>query len=127
MASLEYVAERAGDVTQELYRRFAERYPEFAALMSHMDEYMLGRMMQDVLQLVMSRPEEIDDHYLSFEVESHRAYGVTPDMFPPLLRVVHDTAKDHLGEHWTRQMDDAWRQRLEQLHARLADAAQTTG
>lgn len=127
VASLEYVAEHAGDVAQELYRRFAARCPQSAALMSHMDDYMLGRMMQDVLLLVMTRPDEIDDHYLSFEVESHRAYGVTPEMFPPLLNVVRDTAKEHLREHWTPQMDDAWRERLDRLHARLMDAAQTTG
>src|SRR5690606_8356604 len=125
--SLEYVAEHAGDLTQELYHRFAERCPQSAALMSHMDEYMLGRMMQDVLLLVMTPPDDVDDHYLSFEMESHRAYGVTPEMFPPLLQVVRDAAKHHMRDRWTPQVDAAWHERLELLSARLMDAAQTTG
>lgn len=127
VASLEHLAEHAGDVAQELYRRFAERSPDSAALMTHMDEYMLGRMMQDVLLLVMTPPDEIDRHYLSFEVESHRAYGVTPAMFLPLLEVVRDTVKLHLRERWTAQLEAAWNERLVRLGAHLADAAQATG
>jgi hypothetical protein len=127
VASLEQLADDAGDVSQELFRRFSASCPASAALMSHMDDYMLGRMMQDVLLLVMTPPDEIDRHYLSFEVDSHRAYGVTPEMFEPLLVIVRDSVKEHLGERWTPRLEAAWAERIEQLVAHIAGVAQSPG
>ncbi len=115
MTSLELLAEQDQDITQRLYRQFAARRPQDAALMGHMDDYMLGRMMADVLTLVMTPPEDIDRNYLGFEVSSHRAYGVTPDMFPPLLEVVRDTVQECLGPGWDDATGAAWRQRLDEL------------
>lgn len=126
VASLEHLAEHAGDVSQELLRRFSERCPDSAALMSHMDDHMVGRMMQDVLLLLMASPEEIDAQYLSFEVSSHRAYGVTPDMFPPLLEVVREAVKIRLGERWTADTAAAWADRLNTVTARIEQAAEAS-
>lgn len=112
LASLELLED---DITRPVYERFARACPQWAALMDHMDGYMLGRMMSDVLTLLMTPPEEIDRHYLTFEVDSHRAYGVTPDMFPPLLEAVRETLQDTLGRRWTEAMDQAWRQRIAAL------------
>jgi hypothetical protein len=114
LASLEHMAEQGDDITRPIYERFARRCPEWAALMDHMDNYMLGRMMSDVLTLIMTPPEEIDRQYLGFEVDSHRAYGVTPEMFPPLLEAVRDTLK---------AVDEAWRSRIEALAAQIHRAA----
>jgi hemoglobin-like flavoprotein len=115
LTSLEYMAEQQDDITRPIYERFARRCPEWAALMDHMDNYMLGRMMSDVLTLLMTPPAEIDRHYLSFEVDSHRAYGVTPNMFPPLLEAVRDTLKDSLKGQWQPAMEEAWHRRIEAL------------
>lgn len=120
--SLARVAERDEDITRDLYRAFADRCPEQAALMSHMDDYMLGRMMADVLTLVMTPPTEIDRDYLAFEVSSHRAYGVTPDMFAPLLDVVRDTVRASLGAGWSDAIDTAWRHRIDELGSAIATA-----
>lgn len=119
LASLERMAEQQDDITRPIYERFARRRPEWAALMDHMDSYMLGRMMSDVLTLLMTPPEEIDRQYLGFEVDSHRAYGVTPDMFPPLLEAVRDTLKDSLQDQWQPAMEDAWRSRIKTLAAQI--------
>jgi len=113
--SLERLAEQHDDVTALLHERFAARAPESAALMTHMDEHMLGRMMSDLLALVMTPTEEIDAGYLGFEVQSHRAYGVTPEMFPPLLEVVRDAAREASGEAWTTDTEAAWRQRIQDV------------
>jgi hypothetical protein len=123
VASLERAAEVAGDLSREVYERFAARCPAPAALMSHMDEYMLGRMMQDVFVLLMTAPAEVDRHYLSFEVGSHRAYGVTPDMFPPLLEAVRDTLRSHLEDAWSGALDAAWRARIEAIGAEISSVA----
>lgn len=127
VASLERVAETAGDVSREVVDRFAARQPASAALMSHMDEYMLGRMMQDVLVLLMTPPDEVDRHYLSFEVDSHRAYGVTPEMFPPLLEAVRETLRAHLGEGWSQEFEQAWQQRIDQVSAAIESVGSENG
>lgn len=122
-ASLERLAEQHDDVTALLHERFAARAPDSAALMTHMDEHMLGRMMSDLLTLVMTPPEEIDNGYLGFEVQSHRAYGVTPDMFPPLLEVVRDVAREASGAAWDADTDSAWQRRLEDICAAIDGVA----
>lgn len=121
--SLEQLAEIGEDVTPEVYHRFAERCPDAALLMDHTDDYMRGRMMQDVLVLLMTPPEEIDHNYLSFEVTSHRAYGVTPDMFPPLLACVRDTLATRLDGAWTPEIEAAWNRRIDRLAAEIEQAA----
>ncbi|MEQ8857438.1 MAG: globin [Pseudomonadales bacterium] len=125
LSALETVAEQDQDITQSLYQAFAARHPEHAALMNHMDEYMLGRMMGDVLTLLMTPPDDIDGNYLHFEVSSHRAYGVTPEMFPPLLEVVRDTVRQLLGARWNDAADAAWRRRIDELDSAIhrADSA----
>jgi len=120
LASLELLED---DITRPVYERFSRACPQWAALMNHMDGYMLGRMMSDVLTLLMTPPQEIDRHYLSFEVDSHRAYGVTPDMFPPLLEAVRQTLEDTLGSRWTDTMDRAWRGRIAALAEEIDDVA----
>ena len=123
VVSLERLAEAAGDVSREIYERFAAGQPESAALMRHMDDYMVGRMMQDVLVLLMTPPDEIDPHYLSFEVGSHRAYGVSTEMFPPLLEAVRDTLREHLGGEWSNALEHAWNERIEEVGAAIESAA----
>lgn len=120
LASLELLED---DITRPVYERFARACPQWASLMDHMDGYMLGRMMSDVLTLLITPPEEIDRHYLTFEVDSHRAYGVTPDMFPPLLEAVRKTLQDTLGRRWTEAMDQAWRQRIAALAEEIDSVA----
>ncbi len=123
VTSLEHVAERAGDIAPEIYRRFAARAPQAAALMSHMDEFMVGRMMQDVLLLLMTRPDDIERDYLKFEVGSHRSYGTTPQMFLPLLEAVRDTVREHLGSDWSAAFEQAWSERITALVARIEAVA----
>ncbi len=120
LASLELLED---DITRPVYERFTRACPQWAALMDHMDGYMLGRMMSDVLTLMMTPPDEIDRHYLGFEVDSHRAYSVTPDMFPPLLDAVRETVRDILGNRWTDAMDHAWRQRIAALAEEIDSVA----
>jgi hypothetical protein len=124
VTSLEHMAELSADldISPQVYARFAARCPSSAALMSHMDSYTLGRMMQDVLMLLMTPPDGIDQHYLSFEVSSHRAYGVTAEMFPPLLEAVRDTLREHLGAAWSHESDTAWNERIVALAEQIESA-----
>ncbi len=121
--SLELVAERAGDITAPTIAAYHERCPASAALMDHMDEHMLGRMMDQVLLLIMEDGEAELNNYLEFETANHEAYGVEPHMYDNLFSAVVDTVKSVLGSSWTERFDAAWRARSESLLAAIHHAA----
>ena len=119
ITSMAYLAASQDDVTPLLYERFVRRLPEAGAMMRHMDEHMLGRMMGDLLVLVMTPPDEIEPDYLAFEISSHDAYGVRPEMFAPLLAVVRDAAREATGGYWNADTDAAWNARLQGICAAI--------
>ena len=126
--SFDLVIARSPRMTDRFYQILFERHPEARPLFGASIEAQQEMLTRTLVAVI----ERVDDGVWLTDMlqalgEKHADYGVTPEMFPPLLNVVRDTAKEHLREHWTPQMDDAWRERLDRLHARLMDAAQTTG
>jgi hypothetical protein len=119
IASLERAAETCDDLSPAVYQRFAERCPETFELMTHTDDYMRGRMMNDVLTMVMTPAEDMDAGYLNFEIRSHRAYGVTAEMFRPLLEIVRDTVREELGDGWQEAHQTAWEERIGAITRRI--------
>ena len=119
LTTMAYLAASGEDVTPLLYERFVQRLPAAEGLMAHMDEHMLGRMMSDLLMLVMTPPEEIDQDYLGFEISSHDAYGVGPEMFTPLFEAVRDAVRDAAGRDWSEAVDAAWTIRLDGIRAAI--------
>jgi len=114
--ALERAGEVKGDIVPEVFQRYHSACPEAEALMSHMDTYMKGRMLEEVLRLVLSEDYEEDDAYLNYEVRNHRlAYGVQNRMYPPLLGALQDTVRDALGDEWTTAVASAWERRMQSL------------
>ena len=73
--------------------------------MDHMDEHMLGRMMAEVLTVLMAEDVDSQRDYLNFEVGSHRAYGVLGSMYSGLMVAVRDAVRTVLGPAWN---DDSY-------------------
>lgn len=115
IAAMELVAEKAGDVSPAIFKRYFERCEDSRSLMEHMDEHMLGRMMDQVLLLLMESGEEELDSYIEFETASHRSYGVKPYMYESLMLAVQDVLKQSLGSEFTSQMADALQSRIDDL------------
>jgi hypothetical protein len=69
-SSFELAAERIGDIVPPVYERYFKRDPDAAALMAHMDELTLGRMLTEVVRLLMSTDFADDAGYLDFEVKT---------------------------------------------------------
>jgi hemoglobin-like flavoprotein len=122
LATLERAAEKAGDIAPDVYRRWYAHCPASRAVMSHVDEYMQGRMMAEVLRLVLTPALDAERSYLKFETQSHAAYGVRPEMYGPLLEALRDTVREVLASEWTADVDRAWRTRLDSLLAEIAAA-----
>jgi len=122
LTAFELAAERAGDISAEVYRRYYARCPAAASLMAHVDRYMQGRMMDEVLTLLMTDPAELPDDYLVFETANHASYGVALAMYPDLLASVRDAVQAAVGDAWSDAWTDAWEQRT----AALVDRIRTT-
>ena len=109
--SMELLAERAGDVSGRILERYFENCPEAAQLMDHMDSYMLGRMIDQVLLLIMESDDAELESYLRFETASHHSYGVQSHMYAKLFDAVLNVASDgipgDLGLYWQLWMQDA--------------------
>ena len=123
LAAMERVAEKAGDIAPAIFARYFERCGESRALMDHMDEHMLGRMMDQVLLLIMEPGEEELTSYIEFETASHRSYGVQPHMYESLMRSVQDILARELGDEFTQEMNDALQGRVDYLLNEITAAA----
>ena len=123
LSAMELLADKAGDVAPEIFQRYFERCQESRSLMDHMDEHMLGRMMDQVLLLIMEPGEEELASYLTFETANHRSYGVQAHMYGSLLHSVQDVIADRLGDDFTPGMSDALQARIDYLLGALTAAA----
>lgn len=113
--SLELAAESAGDITAPVYERYYGACPAAGELMSHVDQHMQGRMMDEVLRLLMVDDVDAEQAYLNFEVDNHSGYRVESDMYPDLLDAVHSVVRDAVGKRWTDAFEHAWAERIRSL------------
>jgi hypothetical protein len=122
LRAMEMLAEKAGDVTPAIFGRYFERCADSKALMDHMDEHMLGRMMDQVLLLIMEPGEDELASYIEFETASHKSYGVQPYMYESLMRSVQDVIAGALADEFTEEMDQAFRGRIDYLLGEISAA-----
>ena len=120
--TLERAADKAGDITADVYARWYSRCPEAQQVMAHVDEHMQGRMMAEILRLVLTSEPSAERGYLKFETSSHAAYGVTPAMYGPLLGALRDAVRAALDDQWTPADEAAWTQRVDGLLKEIAAA-----
>lgn len=123
LTAMERVAEKAGDISPAIFARYFERCGESKALMDHMDEHMLGRMMDQVLLLIMEPGEDELTSYIEFETASHRSYGVQPHMYESLMKSVQDVFARELADEFTQEMNDALQGRIDYLLKEILAAA----
>ena len=126
MDSFGIAAETAGDITNLVYNKYYERCPASQKLMSHVDEHMAGRMMEQVLLLLMEETSQNQTEYLCFEAKTHASYNVEPHMYATLLNAVRDTIREQLQDRWNSEHESAWENRVATLQAGL-EAAATSG
>jgi hypothetical protein len=77
-----------------------------------MDEHMLGRMMEQVLLLLMETDDDELNSYLNFETRNHISYGVTDDMYDNLMAAVMDVVREALGDDFTSEVEGGFNRRV---------------
>ena len=124
IASLEIVAERSGDITPTVFDHYYTRCPASQELMNHMDEHMLGRMIDQVLLLMMEDGEDELQSYLSFETSAHASYGVEFFMYENLFAAVRQTIGESLGADFAGDFEAAWDSRISFLLSAISVASE---
>ena len=122
--SLEIVAEKAGDIAPAVIHRYHARCTDSALLMDHMDNYMLGRMLDQVFLLLMEEGTAELRNYLEFETMNHLSYGVENFMYDNLFDAVFETVRSIAGDTWSAEFESAWQARIEVLTREIGFAAQ---
>ncbi len=122
LQSLDLYAELVGEPTPVIYDRFFEIHPEaedeFAG-----DEDLQERMMLGVLQMLAGLADGTftPDNFV-FWAPDHKVYGVDVDMVFTMFGVIAAVIRDGLGERWTQDMDESWKQLVESLRQPLTRA-----
>lgn len=115
MKSLEMTAEKAADITSIVYENYFNACDGSRELMEHVDSLVKGKMLEEVLVLLTGTDPAADQHYIKFEVTTHKGYGVVPHMYRNLFEAVRKTVKDSLGANWNNEFESAWHHRIEYL------------
>lgn len=115
--SLEICAELDQDINAAVYSAFFNACPEAIPLMGHSDEHMRGRMMAQVLELLMENVDYQSGDYLDWEVENHvTAYAVEAQMYSAFLPAVKTTVQQVLGPRWQAEHENSWNERLDKMN-----------
>ena len=113
ISSLEIAAERSGDITSVVYDLYYQNSPGSQELMAHIDHLVQGRMMEEVMRLLMVEDTSVEDQYLTFEMKTHEeAYNVVESMYGSLLEAVWQIVREAVGEDWNENYENAWRERV---------------
>jgi len=116
IASLEIAAEKCGDITPAVYERYFEKSPDSKNLMAHIDHLVRGKMMEEVMRLLMEEDYSSEDEYLFFEMKTHeQAYSVIKAMYGSLLIAVWEVLREGVGEDWNEDFESAWQERIQAL------------
>jgi hemoglobin-like flavoprotein len=109
LTSFEIAAEKGGDLTDDIYQRYFASCPESEELMLYMDKGVKGKMIQEVLRLIMVDNYGEEEAYLNFEVQCHKAsFKVQSYMYQNLLNAVFESVKDSIGDDWSDDFENAW-------------------
>lgn len=118
-STLERAALVVEDLSEPVYRRYFAADPDAAALMAHMDDLTRGRMLNEVLRLLMEWDPVSDSAYLNFEVRNHQyAYRVESRMYRELLVALRDVVAQLLGDSFEPDRV-AWESRIAGLLAEI--------
>ncbi len=110
--SLMRVAEKSGDISPLVYQRFYATSAQSEALMAHIDDLARGKMMEEVIRLLLVEDMSGEAEYLDFEVKTHRdSYSVTEDMYEPLMQAVLTAIREG-DDEWNDEVEAAWQSRI---------------
>ena len=110
--SLEAVAERVGDPSQQVYRRLFELAPELEELfVRDTDGAVRGQMLQQVFETILDLvgSNAYAEVLIGTEWINHQNLGVPARQFELFFEAMISSFREVLGKQWTPEIDGAWR------------------
>lgn len=122
-ASLEIAAERAGDLTADIYARLFRDFPETQPLFvldrtGAVRGNMLSHAFNTILDFIGER--RYAHNFIASEIITHIGYEVPPDAFAQFFAVMRDELRAACASEWSPEMEDAWRRLLIDLQRYVA-------
>jgi hemoglobin-like flavoprotein len=125
--SLELAAERCEDLTPLVYDRLFQVRPETRGLFRTEGSTLVkGSMLELALDAILDFAGERKAAFrmIFCEVQSHAAYGTSPDLFNVFFEVIADVVRELIGDAWTDDVAAAWHGLLDELDRYVKDAVQ---
>ncbi|GLR84981.1 hypothetical protein GCM10007857_16910 [Bradyrhizobium iriomotense] len=78
-----------------------------------------GSMLALTIEAVLDFAGERRGHFrmIQCELSSHDAYGTPQELFIEFFRVIRDVLRELLGDEWSPDTDEAWKQLLSEIAA----------
>ena len=122
--AFELLAQRDVDLLDPLYQRFFQLCPEAEMLMSHSDEPMRGRMLEQTIELLMDSELQGPASYFRWEIANHlSAYGVSAAMYTAYFQALGHVLQTELGDQWSETLRQGWQRRVADLLEDVADSS----
>lgn len=122
--SFELAAERCEDLTPLVYRRLFREHPEAEPLFRREGgDLVKGSMLALTIDAMLDFAGDRTGHFrlIECEVQSHDAYGTPRELFGTFFDVIADTMREVLGQHWSPEIDGAWRKLLAEIDNLIAE------
>jgi hemoglobin-like flavoprotein len=131
--TLEQLAEKCGDLTDDVYARFEANCPQGSALLADASPIVRGRMLGEILDAIRMRSaqEKQVDIYIATETVTHMPIGIDYSIYESLFQALYETVDSALADEWTPEARQLWRQHTQGMLAAvrhgLADGAAAAG
>ncbi len=121
-ASLQAVADRAGDPAPRIYARFFAARPEFEALFERdRTGVVRGAMLAWAVEMILDAADggALGPNFVASERLNHEGLGVAREDFPLFFETMTATFAAILGEGWTAETAAAWAEAVRRLGPEL--------
>jgi hemoglobin-like flavoprotein len=122
--SFELAAQRCEDMTPLVYQRLFRDCPETQTMFrTQGSDLVKGSMLALTIDAILDFAGDRTGGYrmIQCEVQSHDAYGTSPELFRQFFKVIADTTQELIGSDWSPEIDDAWQRLLVEID-RFIDA-----
>ena len=123
-ASLEKIADRVTDITQQVYTAYFARHPDALVLFGSDDDNQLkGSMLSRLIIQILDYAEgSADPELIVSWASDHIGYGVKFSMFPAMFESIEEVLCDIAGDDWTPEVSSAWKAQFDGLLALIKSA-----
>ena len=125
--SLERAAETLDDFSEQVYKHYFDLQPDAEQLMSHIDDIVRGKMMAEIIRLLLVEDYQQEQDYLLFEARTHAdSYFVVDDMSADLLTAVVAAVQEGAQDSWDAKFEQAWDEKSQSLLVAIREHMQPT-